>query len=231
MLRLRILAPLAIVVGAFIGMITAADAHQTGHTLAVALTPPTLSSGSSPLLNCGWHTACGSPPTSGVALDWEDGGTNYGNPWHFRGFFYVSDGPRTAFRMYPLVNQQGSSVCDIMTVWITEKHSGALMAIPTYYHVTLTATSQFDWSGSQWTTYHSRQMGATMNDAGGSCTFFGSHVHDTHVSYLPGVVSTTTNTGYYPTASSCSWNCGTHQNNNINKWIRRWEWSEGVVSH
>ena len=227
----RFIAPLAVLVGVFAGLIGPASAHETGATLSVGLTPPTLSSGSSPLLTCGWHTACVSPYTASYGLDWDDNSTGYGNAWYFRGFFYVSDSSRTAFKMYPLVSQQGSSICDVMTVWITEIHSGALMAIPTYTHVDITASSAFSWSGSQWTTYQSKQIGTTIDDTGASCAFGGSHVHESHVDYLTSDVTISRHTSYYPTASSCHTTCGTHQNNNIDKWTRSWEWEEGVVSH
>lgn len=228
---IRWLAVLALGVGLLVGMGSprSASGNLTGAQLAVALTPPTLSSGSSPTLTCGWHTACGNPPTSGIALDWDDENANTGNPWHFRGFFYVSDTSRNAFKMFPLVNQSGSTVCDIMTVWITELHSGQLMAIPTYMHVNITSSTSFIWTGSQWTTYKSKQIGTTINDTG--CTWFGSHVHEYHVDYLTNLVTITRNTGLYPTAQSCSTTCGTFQNNNINNWIRRFAWAEGAASH
>jgi len=236
---IRWLGPTAAIIGLALGMIIPrpASGNLTGAQLAVALTPPTLASGSSAELNCGWHTACGSPPTAGTALDWEDGGTGFGNPWYFRGFFYVSDSVRTAYRMYPLVNNQDPNTCDIMTVWITEIHSGALMAIPTYMHVNITSSANFSWQGGPWTVYNSRQIGTTIDDTGSSCGFAGSHVHEDHTSYRTNVVTITRNTDLYPTASQChtapcsSLGYGPYTNNSINNWIRRFAWAEGVVPH
>lgn len=206
-----------------------AAGNVTGAQLAVVVQPPTLGDGLSPLLTCGWHTACGNPPTSGIALDWDDDNQNTGNPWYFRGFFYVSNTNRTAFTMYPLVNQSGSDRCDIMTVWVVEVHSGALMAIPTFMHVNITDSSSFSWIGGPWTIYNSRQIGRTINDTG--CTWFGSHVHEYHTAYLTNLVTITRDTGVYPTGASCSGSCGTFQNNNIANWTRKFAWAEGAASH
>lgn len=225
--------PLVIAVGLLVGLMSqSASGHQTGATLAVSITPPTLADGSNANLNCGWHTACVSPWTSGYGLDWEDGNTGFGNSWYFRGFFYVSSGTRTAFRMFPLVSNSSPSTCDVMTVWIAEIHSGALMGIPTYTHVNITDSSSFDWSGGIWTEYHSRVIGTTIDDTGASCAFGGSHVHEAHTDYLVGTVTNTRNTGLYPLATAChNLACGTFQNNNINKWTNHWEWAEGIVAH
>ena len=120
-----------------------------------------------------------------------------------------------------------------MTVWIVEKHSLKLMAIPTYTHVNITNGSSFDWSGSPWTTYHSRQIGTTINDSGG-CGWGGSHVHEDHSPYL---ATTTRHTSLYPPAKrtyACPedyWPCGNFEDNNINNWTRRFAWAEGVASH
>lgn len=56
----------------------------TGKTIVGYMNPPTLSSGSSSWLNCGWHAACGATPTAGTALDWDDENTGYDNPVYFR---------------------------------------------------------------------------------------------------------------------------------------------------
>jgi hypothetical protein len=162
-------------------------------------------------------------------LDWDDDNQNNGNPWYFRGFFYVSNASRTAFKMYPLVNQSGSGVCDIMTVWITEIHSGQLMGIPTYMHTNITNSAAFSWSGSQWTTYSSRQIGTTILDTG--CSGSSSHVHEYHFDYPTSPATISRNTGYYPTAVTCNTICGQHPNNNISKWTRSWQWQEGASPH
>ena len=73
---MRMLALFAALFGLLIGIAFPGlvSSDETGEEFAVALTPSTLSSGSEPTLNCGWHTACVSPWTSsGIALDWEDG--------------------------------------------------------------------------------------------------------------------------------------------------------------
>ena len=228
---IRWLALIAAILGLLLGIALPhpAASNETGKDLAVALTPTTLSSGSSPLLTCGWHTACGSPPSAGIALDWDDDNSGFGNDWRFRGFFYASDTVRTAFKMYPLDSQSGGNECDIMTVWITEKHSAQLMAIPTYMHVDITNSSSFSWTGGPWTVYHSRTIGETIDDEG--CLTFGSHVHAYHVPWLTNIVDITRHTSLYPTAASCSGSCGTFRNNNINNWTRRFAWDEGAASH
>jgi hypothetical protein len=192
------------------------------------MTPPTLSSGSASNLNCGWHGACGATPTAGTALDWEDGGTNYGNPWYFRGVFAISN-PNGAIIAtgVPLVNQSGSDRCDIMTVWIVEKFSGALRAAPIYEHVNIaTNSAQFNISGTLFGTYLSRQIGTTIDDTGG-CIFYGSHVHEDDAS-VGGTATTSRHTSLYPTGAQCSnLNCGTFPNNNASNWTRKFSWPEG----
>ena len=228
---IRWLALSAAVVGLVLGIALPhpAAGHETGKELAVALTPPTLSNGSEPLLTCGWHTGCGISPSAGIALDWDDDNTGFGNEWRFRGFFYVSDTVRTAFKMHPLDHDSGNDRCDIMTVWIREKHSGALMAIPTYMHVDITNSAVFNWTGGPWTVYHTRTIGETIDDTG--CNTTGSHVHEYHFDWLLDDVDMTRNTALYPTAASCSTSCGTFKNNDINKWTNRFAWDEGVASH
>lgn len=130
-----------------------------------------------------------------------------------------------------------------MTVWITEIHSGQLMAIPTYWDTNITNSSSFSWSGSQWTTYQTRHIGTTINDSGG-CGWNGSHVHETHVAHLTGLVAITRNTSLYtkdgsgcsdtnccPTPANPNMTCGTFKNNDISKWIRRFAWDEGICPH
>ncbi len=200
----------------------------TGYTIVASLTPPTLSSGSNANLNCGWHVACVNPYTNGVGLDWEDGNTGFGNPWYFRGFF-ASNNPAggVVATGAPLVNQQGSDRCDIMTVWIIEKFNGVLRAAPTYTHVNMPQPqAQFGILGSPLGTYITRQIGGTIDDSL-NCQFGGSHVHEGH-SNVSGVVTTSRNTGLYPTGLVCHNNaCGTFTNNNPTKWTRRFTWLEG----
>lgn len=228
---IRWLAPMAAVVGLLLGIALphSASGNLTGAQLAVTINPPTLTSGSSPYLTCGWHTACVYPWTEGYALDWDDGG-DVGSSWYFRGFFYVSDSNRTAFRMFPLVVQSGSDRCDIMTVWVAEIHSGALMAMPTFMHVNITDSSSFDWVGGPWTVYNNRKIGTTVDDSVG-CSWTASHVHEYHVDYLTNLVTITRHTNYYPTAYDCHTLCNTHQNNDINKWTRKFAWAEGAAPH
>lgn len=232
---IRLLAPIAMIVGLAIGVWFpgTVSSHTTGATLAVALTPPTLVSGSEAWLNCGWHVNCNNS-NPGNGLDWDDEDTLYNKPWYFRGFFYVSDTSRTAFRMYPLVYAEGpGAVCDVMTVWIVEIHSGALMAIPTYTHVNITNSSSFDWSGSQWTTYQNRQIGVTIDENNSSCSS-GSHVHEDDIPTVPGLALApiSRNTSLYPAWAQCNTvHCEKHWNNSINHWTRSWQWSEGVGSH
>ena len=114
-----------------------------------------------------------------------------------------------------------------MTVWITESHSGQLMAIPTYTHVNITSGAQFWIWGSPWTMYINRPIGVTINENWTDCAS-GSHVHEAHVDHT---VTTSRNTALYPTEQGCSTGCGTHQNNNISKWTRSWTWQEGVSPH
>jgi hypothetical protein len=203
--------------------------NLTGYQLAAAMTPPTLQTGYWPLLNCGWHGACTSPPTSGTGLDWEDGGTGYGLPWYFRSFVYWSGtyNKRVATGA-PLVSVQNPDKCDVMTVWIIYYHCGALRGIPTYVHTAILNFAQFPINGGPWTYYNGRLVGATINDTGSECPFGGSHVHENDVPYRTDIVTTTRNTGLYPAASTCSSDCGYFQNNNINNWTRRFAWAEGA---
>lgn len=227
----KLLMFLAAVLGLTVGMLyqRPALADLTGYQLAVDMVPPTLSDGSSPLLNCGWHGTCGTTPTVGTALDWEDGGTNYGNPWYFREFFYSSGTTnRRVATGAPLVTVQDPNKCDVMTVWIIEYHSGALRAIPNYLHVNISDSTQFAINGGPWTVYQSRHIGDTINDSGTMCTFTGSHVHEDHTDYRTDIVAITRDTAVYPTAQNCSNNCGYYLNNDIYRWTNRFAWAEGA---
>lgn len=196
--------------------------HVTGYTIVASLTPPTLATGGFANLNCGWHGQCTTPPTSGTALDWEEGADN---AWYFRGFFATNrPGGGVVAKGAPLVNQAGSDRCDIMTVWIIEAHHNVLRAAPTYTHVDLSNPAQFSITGSPLGTYLSREIGDAINDVG--CpAFFGDHVHDDHVS-TGGIAQISRNTGLYPTAAQCSDACGVFQNNSPTRWICRFTWAE-----
>lgn len=234
---MRLLAVFAVLTGLAVGMAFPGlvSSNETGYELAVALTPPTLSPGSTSTLNCGWHVACESPWDStndaGHGLDWEDG-SGYGNDWFFRGYFYVENTSRTAFHMYPIEVASGAGVCDKMTVWIAEKHSGALMAIPIFLHVNITDDDDFEWTGSQWTTWHSKKIGETINENDLSCSS-GSHVHEAHSPWLAGTVETDENRADYVVSSTChtAGTCGPYENDDIDNWTRSFTWDEGAVSH
>lgn len=230
-MRIRWLAATATVIGLLAGMAFPRPAlgDLTGYQLAAAMTPPTLASGSSPLLTCGWHSVCAAPYPYGYALDWDDNNQDYGNPWYFRGFFYTSAPTnRWIATGYPLVTRSDPLYCDIMTVWVVEAHSGQLRGIPTYDHVNITNSASFQITGGPWTVYNTRQIGTTINDSGRYCTFYGSHVHESHVPYATHIVTITRNTSKYPTAQSCHGWCGTFRNNDIYNWTRRFAWAEGA---
>lgn len=200
----------------------------TGYTIVASLTPPTLSSGSSANLNCGWHQECDGTYPFGNGLDWEDGGTNYGNPWYFRGIFATNNpaGGIVATGV-PLVNTQDPSLCDKMTVWIVEKFNGVLRAAPIYEHTNITNSAQFSIAGSVLGTYTNRQIGTTIDDHGTNCPFDGSHVHEDHVS-VNGSVTISTDTSRYQTGAQCHNNhCGLFANNSPTNWTRRFSWPEG----
>jgi hypothetical protein len=242
MMRMRWLAVIVTVIGLFLGMAfpRVALGDLTGYQLAAAMAPPTETSGTSAELNCGWHsdsTGCVSPYTFGYALDWEDKKADrgsYNNPWYFRGFFYTSASTnRRIATGIPLVSQSSPDYCDMMTVWIAEYHSGQLRGIPVYYHVNITNSTSFAITGGPWTVYQNRLIGRTINDTGSSCGFGGSHVHESDVPYRTDIVTTTRNTGLYPTAQQCHTapcnpTYGPYVNNNINNWTRRFAWAEGA---
>jgi len=225
----RWLIAVAAVVGFVLGagLPSLTEGAPTGRTIIAQMTPPTLASGQQANLNCGWHTACVSPWSTGIALDWEDGGTGYGNPWFFRGFFAVdSSSSYIVARGAPLTVQEGSNKCDIQTVWIIEQFNGVLRAAPTYQHVSRTTSTQFYILGSLFGTYVNRQIGATVSDFGG-CDFTGSHVHEYH-SVISGPTTISRNTSKYPTASTChNLACGLFTNSSLNNWTRKFTWPEG----
>lgn len=149
-MRPRWLALISIVLGLLAGVAFHGTAlgNLTGYQLAAAMTPPTLQTGYSPLLNCGRHGACTDPPTAGTGLDWEDGGTGYGLSWWFRSFVYWSGASNQRVATgAPLVSVQDPDRCDVMTVWIIEYHSGALRGIPTYTHTAILNSAQFPITG------------------------------------------------------------------------------------
>jgi len=244
MMRMRWLAVAATIVGLFIGMAFPRPALSdlTGYQLAAAMMPPTETRGTSAELNCGWHsdsTGCVDPYASGYALDWEDKNANpsaYDKPWFFRGFFYTSAPTnRTIAEGIPLVNDDRPNYCRKMTVWIAEKHSGQLRAIPMYYHVNITDFTRFRINGGPLTVWRGRQIGRTVDESGRLyCTSYGSHVHETHVDYRTDIVTITRNTGLYPTAEQChtapcsNQGYGPYVNDNIDNWTRRFAWAEGV---
>jgi len=225
----RVLCAISIVAGALFAVAFphAGFGAPTGYTIVASMTPPTLSSGSSPLLTCGWHAACVSPWSSGVGLDWDDGSSGYGNPWYFRGYF-ATDNPAQGIVAtgQPMVNLQHPDYCDRMTVFIMEKYGNVLRAAPVYTHTNITNSNAFNIQGSVLGTYISRQIGTTINDQGTNCPFGGSHVHEEHA-VISGPVTISRNTGKYPTASACHTSCGTFKNNNLSNWTRRFSWPEG----
>lgn len=228
---MRFLAALAVVLGVSIGVgwPNGTSGHQTGYQIIVQMTPPTKSSGSSPTLTCGWHTACVSPWSSGVGLDWDDDDDGYGNSWYFRGVMVTTNSAGGAvFKGTPLVNQTGSEVCERMTVWVTEFHHGTLRAAPMYTHVNITSASAFTVPGSVLGTYYSKKVGETIDDHGDSCDFFGSHVHEWDITVNSPPTTTSRNTTKYPSASTCHTTCGTHRNDLASSWTRKFTWNEGA---
>ncbi len=212
--------------------LVARGSGPTGQTIVGYMNPPTLSSGSSSWLNCGWHsdsTGCVSPWNSGRALDWDDENTSYNNPVYFRGFFARTNTPTATLSLdgQPVVNQTGADVCEIRDVWIIERHSGELRAVPRYLHVTFTNSNRFGIYTYTLGQYINRQMMKTIDDTGISCAFTGSHVHETDVS-VSGDVSTSWNTGLYPSAVAChSAHCASYRNDLIDNWTRKFQWAEG----
>ncbi len=228
-MRFRFLAAISIVGGIAVGMLfpsLVSSSGSTGYTLIASLTPPTLSSGSSPWNTCGWHDVCTSSGVPSTGLDWDDGG-DAGSPWYFRGYFHTSNpAPQIIATGYPLFVQGGSTKCDRMTVWIAEKHNGELRAAPVYVHTNITNSSSFSIWGSLFGTYKNKLIGTTIDDTG--CAFFGSHVHEMH-DVVPNQPDVTTqlHTSRYPTIETCSSSCGQHQNNITQTWTRRFSWPEG----
>ncbi len=234
MMRFRFLAAISIVGGIAAGMLfpsLVSSSGPTGYTLIASMTPPTLSSGSSPWNTCGWHDECTSNGQSSTALDWDDGG-DAPQSWYFRGYFHTSNpSPQIIATGYPLYVDGGSLACDKRTVWIVEKHNGELRAAPVYTHTTITNSSSFLITGSLFGTYRNKLIGTTINDTG--CAFFGSHVHETHI-VVPNQPDVTIqrNTSRYPTIDTCEWDvdqqdCAQHQNNLRQAWTRKFTWPEG----
>ncbi len=114
-------------------------------------------------------------------------------------------------------------------MWVIENYSGALRAIPRYWHTYLTSTSWFAITTSGSGVYNNRAI-ARMSDPDSGCTWYGTHVHEDHYpdenwDSMPNVTETTNSA--YPTAAQCSTSCGTHKNNDRNKWTRSFAWEEG----
>lgn len=207
----------------------------TGKYYSAMMTPPSGTSGQSPVLTCGWHTgACDSRYESGISLDWDDTPTTI--DVYFRGYFTQSNSPSETTRLKgkPVENQKGSSVCDIMDVWIIENYNGQLRAVPRYYHMNLSTTAQFSITTSGSGTYNNRKIGYMVDDAG--CTGQWKHVHEEHVpdemwDSTPNVAESI-NTTRYPSGDYCLWDgnpsdCVAYQNNVGTNWTRTFTWEEG----
>ncbi len=232
MLRIRWLGVAAMAAGFLLGLafpLPTVSRANVGDTITVYVQPPTLSWGSSPLLTCGWHTACVSPYGSGPALDWDDNNSNFGNPWYYRSYNFTSNtgGLMLVARGIPLVSQTGGTTCEVMTVWIAEKTSGPLRAIPTYTHTNITNSSVFYIYARSYpqAVYTNRQIGTTVNDSRSNCSITGSHVHESDA--MPYGNTSYARNSSYPTASTCHGSCGTFQNSNINNYTRWFQWTEG----
>lgn len=207
----------------------------TGYTFSVAMTPPTGSSGESPLLTCGWHGECPPTPTAGIALDWDNTATT--SNVYFRGYFYRSNSPFESTRLWgqPIEVQKGSDRCDIMAVWILERYNGALRAVPKYTHINLSSTAAFNiatWGGGGTGWYNNRRIGYMVDDSGG-CRFGGTHAHEYHQAdetwdSTPNVTETL-HTSLYPALDYCPGGvgCTAYKNNDLNNWTRWFVWEEG----
>lgn len=234
MLRIRWLGLAAIALGFLLGLVFPfphVSTANVGDTITVYMEPTTRSSGLSAFNTCGWHDECTESGNPGPALDWDDGG-DFGSAWYFRSWNYTSrsGGLILVARGIPLVYQTGGTTCEAMTVWIAEKTSGPLRAIPVYTHTDITNSAVFYiYARVYYGNYVSRQIGTTVNDNRANCTNTGSHVHEWDIPY--GSTSYSRN-GNYPTLDTCSYpevpdGCHSYTNNNVNNYTRWFQWKEG----
>ncbi len=228
---MRLLAATSLIAGFTAGLLPLhwlESTGPTGQTLVPILTPPARPTGGSPLLTCGWHTACVSPYDFGTGLDWDDYPEPSNREVYFRGYFQRTNTPNPikSLRGQPLSNSGGPNTCERQDVWIIEVHSGKLRAVPRYVHMDLTWTTPFDIWTSTYGKYQSVRIGVMSLDDRGGCQWTAMHVHEEHA-YVGSGVTVTLNTSRYVTAAQCHSSCDTYRNDLIDNWTRKFQWAEG----
>jgi hypothetical protein len=153
-------------------------------------------------INCGWHGACGTIPTSGTAIDWLDYGDHY---IYFRVFAYRASGSQatvaeaTVDQVYDGVN------CHAVYMDISSPSGVTYRGSEEYLHTTTTAngnpvdivanTTGY-WTQSQFASTLQWIEPGHVKPEPTNCAWDGPHSHQ--FSYWENVSSSSRNTTYFP---------------------------------
>jgi hypothetical protein len=181
------------------------------------------------MLTTGWHSG------SNLALDWDNTSSN--SYAYFRGYFKLADQTTKEWLLTgtPVTQFQGTDVCDIVGVWISEDNHG-LRAIPMYMHITIGSTAQFAIATQDTALYADRIVGTMLDNPDGDlgCQWDGSHVHEYHTpdevwDSSPNVtevrhMDTAPEPDVYPVGGSYIDN---FPNDNVYNFTRNFYWTQG----
>lgn len=176
--------------------------------------PAGASSGSTVSMNCGWHVVCVSPYTTGAGLDWQE---SSGNGVYFAGAAQWNGAFVQNMAWVDVTNSpsfNGSSCNNTVARVYNWYTGGSPETTQVYTHTTSSGYSHTIYAYSSPWAIRAQAGTVTWPDLGG-CTATGAHIHQ----YL---YSGATNTGGFPTASSCNANgCASYNNST---WVHYDSW-------
>jgi hypothetical protein len=216
MLRFMLAATIGIALGSLVGVLT------TGVTKGAEIYVSVYQHGgpSSISINCGWHSACVSPYTSGSALDWQNSG-NAAIYW--RSYNFRSDTSNGTIGTGNIASNNGT--CKGIRVDVYDIFGFTKGAIQ-YTHSQLSQQySSFGIFGGWGGPWQELQIGRTASTEFSSCVnqglWSGPHLHQTRGATWWEV------TGPYPSASSCHtsgcW-VGPHTSPGYQQFEQHWCW-------
>jgi len=209
MRRLVTVLALTVLAGGLLGVL--APQTQATHTgLQIRYQPPTLWTGESPLLTQSWHV-------DGNSLDWDDSGSN--RNVFLRGYAFWSNPNPGNGSWHALYDTDW---------WLNCQNSLRIDAYGGGYY-TGTLWLVHAWADEPWWSawfvhddqgwYNTYDVGMTAD--GDTCTWGGTHVHETH-----GSTSHFGDSGHGAWAKNSKYNvcCGNYRNDDPANWTRRRTW-------
>jgi len=176
-------------------------------------------------MTCGWHGGCGSTPTAGTALDWD----NYGNnAVYFRTFGHRDTGSESTMARGTVERAIGTT-CATVYINIGSPAGGTYRGSIAYVHTLTSADGNsidivFS-TGSYWTTSNFGTNVATADEENVNCRtpdlWDGAHVHQYAAWNYSAVSGGYRNTGTYPNYV----NPGTYSIDTSTYWQDRAEWT------